>query len=153
MISIEQAREAILNKIKPLPGEKLFLDQSLGRYLAQDVYSERNIPPWDNSAMDGFAVHTEDLATGEGRLGIAYEIPAGALPQGPFEKGTAVKIMTGAPVPPGADAVVKREDTDEREGEVTVLKAPAPGENIRASGEDLRAGELVLRAGIRLASA
>ncbi len=153
MISIEQAREAILNKIKPLPGEKLFLDQSLGRYLAQDVYSERNIPPWDNSAMDGFAVHTEDLATGEGRLGIAYEIPAGALPQGPFEKGTAVKIMTGAPVPPGADAVVKREDTDEREGEVIVRKAPAPGENIRASGEDLRAGELVLQAGIRLAPA
>ena len=153
MISIEQAREAILNKIKPLPGEKLFLDQSLGRYLAQDVYSERNIPPWDNSAMDGFAVHTEDLATGEGRLGIAYEIPAGALPQGPFEKGTAVKIMTGAPVPPGADAVVKREDTDERKGEVIVRKAPAPGENIRASGEDLRAGELVLQAGIRLAPA
>ncbi len=153
MISIEQAREAILNKIKPLPSEKLFLDQSLGRYLAQDVYSERNIPPWDNSAMDGFAVHTEDLAAGEGRLGIAYEIPAGALPQGPFEKGTAVKIMTGAPVPPGADAVVKREDTDEREGEVIVRKAPAPGENIRASGEDLRAGELVLQAGIRLAPA
>jgi len=153
MISIEQARKAILNKIKPLPSEKLFLDQSLGRYLAQDVYSERNIPPWDNSAMDGFAVHTEDLAAGEGRLGIAYEIPAGALPQGPFEKGTAVKIMTGAPVPPGADAVVKREDTDEREGEVIVRKTPAPGENIRASGEDLRAGELVLRAGIRLAPA
>mgnify|MGYP001765464901 CR=1 FL=1 len=153
MISIEQARKAILNKIKPLPSEKLFLDQSLGRYLAQDVYSERNIPPWDNSAMDGFAVHTEDLAAGEGRLGIAYEIPAGALPQGPFEKGTAVKIMTGAPVPPGADAVVKREDTDEREGEVIVRKTPAPGENIRASGEDLRAGELVLQAGIRLAPA
>ena len=153
MISIEQAREAILNKIKPLPSEKLFLDQSLGRYLAQDVYSERNIPPWDNSAMDGFAVHTEDLAAGEGRLGIAYEIPAGAMPQGPFGKGTAVKIMTGAPVPPGADAVVKREDTDEREGEVIVRKTPAPGENIRASGEDLRAGELVLQAGIRLAPA
>ena len=86
MISIEQAREAILNKIKPLPGEKLFLDQSLGRYLAQDVYSERNIPPWDNSAMDGFAVHTEDLATGGG----AWASPTRS-PPAPCRRGLSRK--------------------------------------------------------------
>jgi molybdopterin molybdotransferase len=150
MISIEQAREAILKRIRPLQSEKLSIEHALGRYLALDVSSGRDIPPWDNSAMDGYAVHSGDLAEEGARLRIAYQIPAGALPQGPFARGSAVKIMTGAPMPPEADAVVKREDTDELPEEVIIHRIPARGENIRAKGEDIRKGELVLPAGIRL---
>jgi molybdopterin molybdotransferase len=147
MISIEQAREAILKKIVPLQSEKISIEQALGRYLAQDVISARDIPPWDNSAMDGYAVHAADLKEEGTRLRIAYEIPAGSLPQGPFAPGTAVKIMTGAPIPPGADAVVKREDTRESAEEVIVHRIPVKGEHIRGRGEDIRKGDLVIPAG------
>lgn len=147
MITIEQAREKILSRISPLPSEKISISQALGRYLAQDVYSGRDIPPWDNSAMDGYAVHTEDLSADGVRLRIAYAIPAGSLPQGPFPSGAAVKIMTGAPMPPGADAVVKREDTGELDGEVVIRTTPVKGENIRSRGEDIRKGDLILSAG------
>lgn len=153
MITVEQAREIILNRISPLNAEKVFIDQALGRYLAEDIVSSRDIPPWNNSAMDGYAVHAAELQEGEARLDIAYEIPAGGLPQGPFGKGQAVKIMTGAPLPPGADAVIKREDTLEMEGAIVIHKLPKINDNIRFAGEDIRKGDLVLTKGSLLGPA
>ncbi len=144
MITVEHARQIILNRISPLSSEKVFIEQALGRYLAEDIVSARDIPPWDNSAMDGYAVHAADIVNGETRLEIAYEIPAGGLPKGPFSKGTAVKIMTGAPLPPGADAVIKREDTLETEGAVVISRPPKTNENIRFRGEDIRKGDAIL---------
>lgn len=153
MITVEQARELILNRISPLNAEKVFIEQALDRYLAEDIVSARDIPPWDNSAMDGYAVHEADIKEAESRLEIAYEIPAGGVPQGPFGKGQAVKIMTGAPVPPGADAVIKREDTLELEGAVVIRKVPKKNENVRFMGEDIRKGDIVLTKGSYLGPA
>ncbi len=153
MITVEQARELILNRISPLNAEKVFIEQALDRYLAEDIVSARDIPPWDNSAMDGYAVHEADIKEAESRLEIAYEIPAGGVPQGPFGKGQAVKIMTGAPVPPGADAVIKREDTLELDGAVVIRKVPKKNENVRFMGEDIRKGDIVLTKGSYLGPA
>jgi molybdopterin molybdotransferase len=150
MITVEQARETILNRITHLPPEKVFLDQALGRYLAEDIVSGRDIPSWDNSAMDGYAVHTADIPREGVKLNIAYAIPAGSMPQGPFGRGEAVKIMTGAPVPPGADAVVKREDTEELDGAVVIRTVPRKNDHIRFAGEDIRKGDLILGQGTLL---
>lgn len=150
MITVEQARKTILNRITPLPPEKVFLDQALGRYLAEDIVSGRDIPSWNNSAMDGYAVHTADIPREGVKLNIAYAIPAGSMPQGPFGRGEAVKIMTGAPVPPGADAVVKREDTEELGGAVVIRTVPRKNDHIRFAGEDIRKGDLILEQGTLL---
>lgn len=153
MITIEKARETIVSRISPLPSEKISLEQALGRYLAEDIVSQVDIPSWNNSAMDGYAVRVTDIPHAGVRLGIAYEIPAGSLPQGPFPEGSAVKIMTGAPVPPGADAVVKREDTIESEGAVTVNIVPKKSDHIRFAGEDIAKGDLILQKGTLLDAA
>lgn len=153
MITVEQARDTILDRITPLQGEKIFIEQGLGRYLAEDIISERDIPPWDNSAMDGYAVHSSDIQSIGVRLDIAYEIPAGSLPNGPFEKGTAVKIMTGAPIPPGADAVIRREDVSESETVITINKIPQKEENVRFQGEDIRKKDIILSKGAFLGPA
>jgi len=150
MITVEQAREIIVGRITPLPAEKIALDQALGRYLAEDIVSGMDIPPWDNSAMDGYAIRVQDVPKEGVSLKISYEIPAGSLPQGPLGKGCAVKIMTGAPVPPGADAVVKREDTEEYGDSVVIRTLPRKNDHIRFSGEDIRTGDLVLEKGTLL---
>ena len=150
MITVEQAREIIVGRITPLPAEKIALDQALGRYLAEDIVSGMDIPPWDNSAMDGYAVRVQDVPKEGVRLDISYEIPAGSLPKGPLDKGRAVKIMTGAPVPPGADAVVKREDSQEFEGSVVIRTLPRKHDHIRFAGEDIRTGEMILEKGTLL---
>ncbi len=147
MISVHEARELILARMEPLPPQKVYLEEALGRYLAQDIVSDKDVPPWDNSAMDGYAVQCAGVTEQGTRLRIAYEIPAGSLPQGPFEKHEAVKIMTGAPLPPGADAVIKREDTQEREGEVIIDKVPKVHQHIRFSGEDIQTGDTILLRG------
>jgi molybdopterin molybdotransferase len=150
MITIEKARETILTRISPLEPEKVYIEDALERYLAEDIISDRDIPSWDNSSMDGYAVHRKDIPDNGARLEIAYEIPAGAMPQGPFPDNTAVKLMTGAPVPPGADAVVKRADTDESPSDVLVNRKPALHENIRFRGEDIKKGDLLLKSGIHI---
>lgn len=150
MITVEQARGIIVGRITPLPAEKIPLDQALGRYLAEDIVSAMDIPPWDNSAMDGYAVRVQDVPKEGVRLDISYEIPAGSLPKGPLDKGCAVKIMTGAPVPPGADAVVKREDSQEFEGSVVIRTLPRKHDHIRFAGEDIRTGEMILEKGTLL---
>lgn len=156
MISVEQALEKILEHIDVLGMEESPVLSCLGQVLAEDVYSTINIPPLDNSAMDGYAVRAADTR-GAGQkspriLRIIDTVTAGSVSQSEVEPGTAVRIMTGAPIPKGADSVVKFEDTDrsERQGnsaEVGILAEVKPGLEIRRAGEDITAGSLVLKKG------
>lgn len=154
LMSVEEALERLLAAVQPLQGsEMLDLAEAAGRVLAADVVAPLDVPPHDNSAMDGYAVRTADLAAGgEVRLAIAQRIAAGAT-GAPLAPGTAARIFTGAPVPPGADAVVMQEKS-RLDGDAVVLPGPVrPGENIRRAGEDIRSGDAVLQAGQRLTPA
>ena len=151
MLSVEEALERVLSHFRPLEPERVGILEALGRVLAEDIHSDRDIPPLDNSAMDGYAVRAEDTQGASPqspiRLRIVAELAAGALPSVEVKEGTAIRIMTGAPVPPGADAVIPFEDT-EREGEwVRILREIPKGKNIRLAGEDVRKGERVLAKG------
>jgi len=156
VISVEQALEKILEHIDILGTEESPVLSCLGQVLAEDVYSTINIPPLDNSAMDGYAVRAADTR-GAGQkspriLRIIDTVTAGSVSRSEVEPGTAVRIMTGAPIPKGADSVVKFEDTDqsERQGnsaEVGILAEVEPGLEIRRAGEDITAGSLVLKKG------
>jgi molybdopterin molybdotransferase len=147
MLSVEKARDTILSHLKTLPPEKVSLENALGRYLAEDIVSSIEIPASNNSAMDGYAVRCEDISSAGTTLTISSVLPAGAVPERPLEKGQAVKIMTGATIPAGADAVVKREDTKETQGSVTIQNVPKRHEHIRFRGEDITIGATVLSAG------
>jgi len=129
--------------------ETVPLAEANGRILAEPVVSKIDMPPWDNSAMDGYAVNTADLKGAPHTLPISQRIPAGAAPQ-PLAAGTAARIFTGAPVPADADAVVIQEVCDQNGDEVTIREWPEPGANIRRAGEDTRIGQEVLQAGTRL---
>jgi molybdopterin molybdotransferase len=120
-----------------------------GRVLARPQASTLDVPPLDNTSMDGYAVRAADCASGSARLHIAQRIAAGAVGK-PLEPGTAARIFTGAPIPPGADAVVPQEQTAVEGDHVVVKHAPQPGEWIRRAGEDIRAGSTILDAGTRL---
>jgi molybdopterin molybdotransferase len=120
-----------------------------GRVLARAQASTLNVPPLDNTSMDGYAVRAADCASGSARLRIAQRIPAGAVGK-PLEPGTAARIFTGAPIPPGADAVVPQEQTTAEGDDVVVKHRPHPGEWIRRAGEDIHAGSTILEAGTRL---
>jgi molybdopterin molybdotransferase len=152
MIPVKEALDIILNEINPLGAEEVEILSAPGRVLAEDIRADRPNPPWDNSAMDGYALKSADLAgASEGTpatLKVLYDLPAGSVPEGPVTDGTAVRIMTGAPVPDGADAVVMVEKT-ERAGDdqVRILSTARPGDNIRKSGEDFKKGELVIKEG------
>jgi molybdopterin molybdotransferase len=124
----------------------------LGAAVAEDVQAAVFHPPWDNSAMDGFAVHAEDVrgATADSpiTLPVSDDIPAGCFPSGPLPRGTVARVMTGAPVPEGATGVVRVEHTDDgRHGEITFFQDSDAKRNIRRRGEDIQAGDTVLRAG------
>ena len=120
-----------------------------GRVLARAQVSTLNVPPLDNTAMDGYAVRAADCVSGVARLRIAQRIPAGAIGKS-LEPGTAARIFTGAPIPGGADAVVMQEACETIGDEVVVRHAPKPGEWIRRAGEDIHAGGAILAAGTRL---
>jgi molybdopterin molybdotransferase len=166
MLSVEEALEHIMGLVRPLPLESVPLLDALDRVLGEDIYSRDNIPPFVNSAMDGYAVVAGDTA-GAGRqqpvtLQVIGEIAAGQSSDLVVRSGMAVRIMTGAPMPAGADAVVRFEDTDEgrrpegaadagrRRVTVAIYSSVAPGSNVRQPGEDVRAGERVLPAGTLL---
>jgi molybdopterin molybdotransferase len=138
----------VLSAVRPLPAEEVPLDDTLGRVLAEDVTSADDLPPWDNSAMDGFAVGS----TAAGELPVVGEARAGAPYGRPLAPGEAVRISTGAPVPAGAAAVVPVERT-EPAGDRVAVPESRPGENIRRAGEDVRAGDVVLRAGATVGAA
>ncbi|MBI2868631.1 MAG: molybdopterin molybdotransferase MoeA [Chloroflexi bacterium] len=156
MITVEQALEQILGYVRVLEAESAPLLDSLGQVLAEDVVSEISIPPLDNAAMDGFAIQSRDTA-GAGAdspriLQVIDTVIAGSISGKKVGPGTAVRIMTGAPVPEGADSVVRFEDTDEdrrrQAGQVItqigILCPVAPGLNIRRAGEDVTRGTTVL---------
>ena len=151
MIPVEEALNQILEKIPRLGCERLPILQARGRVLAEDIHCPRNIPPWDNSAMDGYAVRWEDIH-GAARekpavLRVLGDLPAGRVFQGRGASGEAVRIMTGAPLPEGFDTVVQVEDTEKDGDRVKILDPPGKGRNIRFSGEDVRAGEKIMEAG------
>jgi molybdopterin molybdotransferase len=148
MMTVRDALETILREIHRLKPEQVNLLESLGRVLAEPIFAKRDQPPWDNSAMDGFALSSEDTHTTPVILKIVGEIAAGGFPCGPVTTGEAVRIMTGAPLPEGADAVVRIEDTDLLDGrKVKVLRQAIPGENVRSHGEDVKAGDRVIAEG------
>src|SRR3989338_4370291 len=136
MIPVKQALEIILNEIKPLKAESAGILDSLGRVLAEDITAPRPNPPWDNSAMDGFAVCSADTvgATVERpvSLKVIYDLAAGSVPKGPVKEKTCVRIMTGAPMPDGADAVVMMEYTSAGADTAALIHREAKtGEHIR----------------------
>ena len=168
MISVEEARSRILDLIPLLPEESKPLGEAQGQVLAEDVVSPLTIPPLDNTAMDGYAVRardTNDASAAEPvSLRIIGEVAAGYIFPGEVTAGSAVRIMTGAPIPSGADAIVPFEETDEEPGRVFgsfakgrdsvgVLQPALPGANLRYAGEDIHSGSLVMRAGTELGPA
>ena len=151
MISFEEALDHILSRIQPLGVEKVLLLESLGRIIGEDIYAKRNIPPLDNSAMDGYALRSEDVREASQnhpvRLVVIEDLPAGIISTKGIEKGKAIRIMTGAPIPKGADTVVPVEVTKREDGFALIFKATGPGENIRKSGEDVKQGDRVISRG------
>jgi molybdopterin molybdotransferase len=146
MPSYLEARRIILEQVVVLPAEQVPLLEAAGRVLAADVAMPWDLPLWDNSAMDGFAVRSADC-TGPVRLKVTGYIPAGGLPAGAVGPGEAIRIMTGAPLPPGADAIAPVEEVDEAADAIGLRGPVRPGAHVRRRGEDLRAGELALAAG------
>ena len=154
LLSVEDAQARILMALRSLPSEWVPLDDALGRGLAEDVLARVTQPPWTNSAMDGYAVRAEDIVRTPARLRVVEAIFAGHLPSRALAAGEAARIMTGAPVPEGATAVVMQERTRAVAGpglgEVEVLETVPAGTNVRAAGEDARAGDLLLSQGTGL---
>ncbi|MGE5664197.1 MAG: gephyrin-like molybdotransferase Glp [Deltaproteobacteria bacterium] len=148
-IEFTEARDRILASVAPLGIERVLLLDAAGRTIAEDVVAPRDMPPLDNSAMDGYAVRAADCAAPTTLVVAGYH-PAGgpALPR--VETGHAVRIMTGAAIPAGCDAVVPLEDTDDLDGRVRIRVAVAPGAHIRRRGEDVPAGRTVVCAGTAL---
>jgi len=160
LITVGEALGAILAKITPVETEFASLTQSLRRVLAEPITSQINMPPFANSAMDGYAVIAADTTTASGEspalLKVIDNIPAGGTASKEVRPGMAARIMTGAPMPPGANAVARFEETSEyhpapKEGladdEVMIYQAVSKGDNVRPAGEDIKAGQVVLTTG------
>jgi molybdenum cofactor synthesis domain len=147
MMSYEEALSIVLSHCLTLSTEKVYLLDALGRVLTEDVLSEEDRPSFDNSAMDGYAVHWEDIKDAPVELSVVGEIPAGAEETFELPRGCAVKIFTGAPIPKGATVVVPVEYTEAKNGKVLIKEAFKEGTNIRRKGEELKAGEIVLQKG------
>lgn len=146
----EEAFELLIQRVERLSTEKVLLWNALGRVLAEDVYADRDNPAFDNSAMDGYAIRSEDLENLPARLKVVGEVPAGGEWKGVVERGCAIKIFTGAPIPNGADAVVPVEFVRE-EGEYIIVEKPfKKGANVRYKGEEIKAGDILLKAGTRI---
>jgi molybdopterin molybdotransferase len=146
MPSFDDARRTILASVAPAPPECVPLLEAAGRVLAEEIVAPWNMPFCDNSAMDGFAVRSADCVA-PARLKITGYLPAGAAVEHALEPGCAIRIMTGAPIPPGCDAVVAVEETEESGGEVFIRAAVKPRQQIRFTGEDVAAGDRILSAG------
>ncbi len=147
MPTFEEARKIILDSVVPLGVEKVEMLDAVGRVLAEDILAPCDMPLWDNTAMDGYAVRSGDCRESSS-MPISGFIPAGGFMDEPVAPGTAVKILTGAPIPPGADAVVPFEETEERDGMVLLKGRVKPGAHIRYKGEDVKTGETILPAGM-----
>ncbi|HYB13063.1 MAG TPA: gephyrin-like molybdotransferase Glp, partial [Myxococcota bacterium] len=156
-LSVAEAQRVVLALAPQLGSETVASADALGRILAERVVSTRTLPPADNSAMDGYAIRSADLgaatAAAPVALRVVFEVAAGSRPERALAPGEAARIFTGAPIPPGADSVVKQEDTEREGGLVRVRVAPRKGENVRAAGEDVGAGDLVFESGAELGPA
>lgn len=148
-IQFEEARSRILDATGTLEPEQAQLLDAVGRVLAEDFHAPWDLPLWDNSAMDGYAVRAADAAHGQ-ELTLTGYIPAGGSELPPVAPGCAVKIMTGAPIPPGCELVVPVEETEESDGKVRLLADLQVRDHIRFKGEDVKAGDKVLAAGTLL---
>jgi molybdopterin molybdotransferase len=149
-LSFESARSLILEKMTTLPCESASLLDIVGRVLAEEIRAPWDLPRWNNSAMDGFAVKAEDCVAGRA-LRINGYLPAGSSTSGTsVEPGSAVRIMTGAPAPAGCDAIVPMEETEEKDGKVIIIGQVKRGDHLRLQGEDVAQGELVIPAGTLL---
>ncbi|WP_237097506.1 molybdopterin molybdotransferase MoeA [Nitrospina gracilis] len=151
MITVDEALASILAKIEPKGLEKVSITEALGRVLAEDITARRNNPPLDNSAMDGYAVIAGDIqsATPESpvKLELVDEVAAGSIGKITLKSNQAIRIMTGAPIPPGADTVLMQEDTDKNGSFVYAKDKATVGENIRLAGEDVKTGDVVVPKG------
>lgn len=150
-LTVDEARATVAAELEPLASEIVKLDAALHRVLARDIVSPVSLPPWDNSSMDGYAVRAEDVARAsvDAPIGlpVTQTIAAGAAARHALAPGTAIRIMTGAPIPAGADTVIRVEDTDRGEERVMIHDARDAGRNVRSRGEDLREGDVALAAG------
>ncbi|MBI3607489.1 MAG: molybdopterin molybdotransferase MoeA [Nitrospirae bacterium] len=157
MVPVAAALETVLRAVRPLGIERVAITDALGRIIARDVIATRDLPPWDNSSVDGYAVVAADLggATSERpvALTVGEEIAAGRMPEHKVAPGTAARIMTGAPMPVGADAVVMVEDTTPEGDRVLIRTSVERDEAVRARGQDVRAGAVVIPAGRRARAA
>ena len=155
MITVEEAQEIIFAKIKTIDSSEIDIQDALGRVLSEDVFSERAIPPWANSAMDGYAVRSEDIKNATKgnpvELKVIERIQAGVKAKSVLREGEAIRIMTGAPMPQGADAIVLQEETEESDsGVVKIYLSVESGESVRVAGEDVEIGDLVVSKGTKL---
>ena len=166
MLSVEEALQKILNEVNVLEAESVPILESLGQVLAEDIKSDINVPPLDNSAMDGYAVRSQDTKGASEKtprvLRVIDIVLAGSISRQEVVPGTAVRIMTGGPIPRGADSVVQFEDTDEQKNKNTpaetitrvgILSESRPGLNIRLAGEDIARGTIALKKGTVVRSA
>lgn len=155
--TVQEASARILADVRPLDVERVPLREVLGRVLADDVRSPIDLPLWDNSSMDGYAVRAADVASiGPSRfvtLPVLETVRAGQHPSKSVAPGTAIRVMTGAPIPSGADSVIRVEDTDGGEDRVTIRDARDAGRNVRPRGEDLSVGAVALTRGTVIGAA
>lgn len=163
LLNVDDALKQILATIKPLESEAIELSEALGRIIAEAVVADSNLPPFANSSMDGFALKTVDIARTTAQspvsLKVVMDIPAGSNPSGTIASGEAARIMTGAPLPDGADAVIPVESTDAQwtpgseealPEHITIYQSVKSGDYVRAAGEDIRSGEQIISSGTLL---
>ena len=154
LISIAEAFSFILERIPRAPIERVALGHALGHYLAEDVRADRDWPPFHRSAVDGYAVFSVDTRAAPDVLELIEEVGAGTVPTRVIAPGQTIKIMTGAPLPVGADAVVMREQTEiPRDGFVKFKTAARAGQNVARRASDSHTGDVVIRAGVRIGAA
>lgn len=153
MLPVEEAQESVLAEVRVLGAEQVGFLDAAGRVLREDVHSSHDVPEGDNTAMDGYAVRAEDIANVPARLRVIEDLPAGTVATKKLEPGTAIRIMTGALLPEGADTIAHVEITDAGSDFVTVSSSLQRGTNVRYRGEDMREGDVVLRDGQPLGAA
>ncbi|MEM2913875.1 MAG: molybdopterin molybdotransferase MoeA, partial [Candidatus Bathyarchaeia archaeon] len=158
LISREEALKVILNSVKPIERtEQIPIEESANRVLAEEILADKDIPPFDRAAMDGYAVKAEDTYGASDlsprTLKLTEVLHAGESSDHILERGECIRIATGCPIPLGADAVVMVEFTEEKDGQVSVFKAAHPGANISPKGEDMKKGEAILKSGESLTPA
>lgn len=153
MRPIPEVRSQILSTVRRLPSESVPFQTAVGRILAEPVVAPHDVPSFANSAMDGFAVRAADVTSPGAVLEILEDVPAGQVASVAVGEGQAIKIMTGAPMPEGADTVVRVEDTEEEAGKVRIATNPGVGTSVRPPGGDVTAGTTVFDPGTRLSEA